>query len=104
MENYFRITGYEPKEDYCFIMDCYGKHEKLWQFSSALVQKGIKIIEASKLENIIDLNIKPIEKQDTENYIVRATANGEPKHIEQYVDGITYKAIKVGDKIYIPSK
>ena len=47
---------------------------------------------------------KPVEKQDTENYLVRATDNGQPKHIEQYVNGITYKAIKIGEKIYIPNR
>ena len=31
----------------------------------------------------------------------RATADGIPEYIEQNVNGITYKAIKVADKIYI---
>lgn len=38
MNNYFRITGYCEQEDFCFILDCNGCYEKLWQFSSMLVQ------------------------------------------------------------------
>lgn len=44
MSNYYRITGYCEQEDFCFILDCYGCFEKLWQFSSFLVQKGLKIM------------------------------------------------------------
>lgn len=34
MNNYFRITGYWPESDICFIIDSNGMFEKLWQFSS----------------------------------------------------------------------
>ena len=37
MENYFRITGYDEKDDFCFIIDSNGMFEKLWQFSAFLV-------------------------------------------------------------------
>jgi len=103
MENNFRITGYVKKDNYSVILDSNGMFEKLWQFSSYLVQKGIEIVEVSKAENIIDINITPAE-QDNNNLILRATADGRPEYIEQNVNGITYKAIKVGDKIYIPNK
>ena len=43
--NYFRITGYCPEDDFCFILDSFGKYEKLWQFSALLIQKGLKTIE-----------------------------------------------------------
>lgn len=103
MENYFRITGYNEKDNYCFIVDSNGMFEKLWQFSAFLVQKGLKIIEVSKLENVIDTNIKKAEK-DSEHIILRAISPGKPKYISETINGITYKAIKVADKIYIPSK
>ena len=45
MENNFRITGYVEKDNYSVILDSNGMFDKLWQFSSYLVQKGIKIIE-----------------------------------------------------------
>lgn len=102
MTNYFRITGYHPQENFCFIIDSNGMFEKLWQFSSYLIQKGLKIIEVSKLENILDINIEQAE-EDNNHIILRATADGQPKYLEQTIDGITYKAIKVADKIYIPN-
>lgn len=44
MQYYFRITAYHPEENISVIMDSYGKFEKLWQFSSYIVNKGFKII------------------------------------------------------------
>ena len=99
--NYFRITGYYPQEDFSFILDSNGMHEKLWQFSAMLVSKGLKVLEVSKLENIIDININQVE-EDKEHIFLRATAEGKPETITQAINGITYKAIKVADKIYIP--
>ena len=77
--------------------------EKLWQFSAYLVEKNIDIIEVSKEENLLDVNITPAE-EDNEHFILRAVADGKPEYINQVIDGTTYKAIKVGDKIYIPNK
>lgn len=89
--NYFRITAYNKEEDFSCILDSNGMFEKLWQFSSYLVNKGLNIIDASKLENIIDTNIKPAG-EDAEHIILRATQDGkvEPK---DYI-------IKVADKFY----
>ena len=102
MTNYFRITGYWSENDCCFIIDSNGMFEKLWQFSAYLVQKDIKVIEVSKEENMLDINIEKVA-QDNEHIILRATADGMPEYIEQNVNGITYKAIKIADKIYIPN-
>ena len=89
--NYFRITAYSKEEDFSCILDSNGMFEKLWQFSAYLVSKGLNIIDASKIENIIDTNIKPVG-EDIENIILRATQDGkvEPK---DYV-------IKVADNFY----
>lgn len=103
MNNYFRITGYNEKEDFCFILDCYGLCEKLWQFSSALVEKGLNVLEAGNDEKFLDVNI-PKAQIDTEHFILRANAKGKPEYITQEIDGTKYKAIKVADKIYIPNK
>lgn len=97
--NYFRITGYCPDYDFCFIIDSNGKFEKLWQFSAYLVEKGLKVLEVSKQENMEDINIKPAT-EDNEFLILRANADGMPK----YITHDSHKAIKVGDKIYIPDK
>ncbi len=102
--NYFRITGYHPQENYCFIVDCFGMFEKLWEFSAFLVSKGLKVLEVSNADKFIDININRVEEQDAENIFLRAISQGNPEQIEQTIDGITYKAIKVADKIYIPNK
>lgn len=103
MTNYFRITGYCPENDFCFIMDSNGMFEKKWQFSSFLVQKGLKILEISDNETFIDINITKTE-ENKEKIFLRANSDGKPKYIEQEVDGIKYKAVQVADKIYIPDR
>lgn len=50
---------------------------------------------------MLDININQIE-EDKEHIFLRATAEGKPETITQAINGITYKAIKVADKIYIP--
>lgn len=102
-EKYFRITGYDPNNDFSFIIDSNGMFEKLWQFSSYLIQKGLKVIEVSKLENVIDINITPI-KENSKHIFLRATADIQPEYINKTINGTTYKTIKVGDKLYIPNK
>ena len=99
---YFRITAYYPQDNFSFIIDSNGMFEKLWQFSSYLIQKGIKVIEVSKLEDIIDINIEPVE-EDKDHLLLRATADGKPECVEQTINETTYKAVKVADKIYIPN-
>ena len=101
--NYFRITGYCPENDFCFILDSNGKYEKLWEFSSLIIQKGLQVLEVSKEENMIDVNITKANV-DNEHILLRANASGKPEIIHQVINGITYKAIKVADKIYIPDK
>lgn len=99
--NYFRITAYYPEDNFSFIIDSNGKFEKLWQFSAYLVSKGIKVIEASKQEQMLDVNIEPAP-QDNEYIILRANADDKPEYLTYELNGINYKAIKVADKIYIP--
>ena len=99
--NHFRITAYYPEDNFSFIIDSDGKFEKLWQFSAYLVSKGIKVIEASKQEQMLDVNIEPAP-QDNEYIILRANADDKPEYLTYELNGINYKAIKVADKIYIP--
>ena len=103
MLNYFRITGYCEKDDFCFIMDCYGMFEKLWQFSSFLLTKGLKVLEVGNDEKFLDVNISHAEPNG-EQVILRANAKGKPEYVTQTIDGVTYKAVKVADKIYIPDR
>lgn len=99
MKNYFRITGYCPEHDFSFIIDSNGMFEKLWQFSSYLIQKGLKVIEVSNSEKFIDINIEPI-KEDKDHIVLRATAESKPEYVDQTINGVTYKTIKVADKVY----
>ena len=87
--NYFRITAYDKEEDFSCILDSNGMFEKLWQFSAFLVSKGLNIIDASKLENIIETNIKPAN-EDAEHIILRANADDKPEYVEQSFRQILY--------------
>ena len=77
MANYFRITAYHPEKDISVILDSNGRFEKLWQFSSYLVQKGFKILEVGKDENIIDAGYKRVEKVSNKIYLM-GFAQGKP--------------------------
>lgn len=103
MNNYFRITAYIPEKDISCIIDSYGAYEKLWQFSSALLQKGCKIIEVGSSDKFLDGNI-PKLKEPSSKLLLRATAEGEPKHTTYNINDITHNALQVGDKTYIPDK
>lgn len=103
MSNYFRITGYCPEKDLSFIMDCYGKFEKKWQFSAELVKRGLKIIEVSDDEQFLEGNI-PLLANPTNKFVLRAYADGKPEYITQTVRDIDCNAVKIGDKTYIPNK
>lgn len=98
---YFRITAYCPEKDFCFIMDSNGMFEKLWEFCAFVRDKGMKILEASNAEQFKDINIDKAE-YNSEKIFLRAYMNGQPKHIFQKINGSTYNAVQVEDKIYIP--
>lgn len=103
MSNYYRITAYSKEDDYTMIIDSFGRFEKLWQFSAELIQKGFSILEVSKEENMLDVNIDKLI-EETDNYVLRAMVDGKPKYIAQEINGVSYKAVKVGVKIYVPDK
>ena len=77
MNNYFRITVYHPAKDICAILDSNGRFEKLWQFSSYLVQKGFKIAVVGGDDKFLDGNIPkaPAGKQ----LLIRACGKGRPQ-------------------------
>ena len=101
MENYFRITAYIPDKNVSFIMDSYGAYEKLWQFSSALISKGCRILSVGTPDKFIDGNLPKLNEPSTK-MTLRATAEGEPVQTTYEFNSMTYKAIQVGDKVYIP--
>lgn len=84
MANYFRITAYHPKQDLSAIFDSNGRFEKLWQFSSFLVQKGFKIVEVGADDKFCEGNI-PKVPEDT-SLILRACTKGEPKKYRNAIE------------------
>lgn len=98
---YFRITGYHPTENFCFIVDSHGMFDKMWQFSSFLVKKGIKVIEVSNDEQFIDIDLKKVDFNSSE-LILRATGKGHPDFTEKVINGVNRKVVIVGGKSYIP--
>ena len=100
--NYYRITAYHPEKDISIIMDSFGLFEKKWQFSADLIKKGFKILEVSDDSQFTEGNI-PLLAEPSDKYILRAYATGKPQYLEKSIGGTTHKAVKVGEKIYIPN-
>ncbi len=103
MTNYFRITAYHEKENLSAIIDSNGKFEKLWQFSSYVLQKGFTILEVSNADNFIDVNFD-LANKDTQHVLLRAAQSGKPEYIKHYIGDVPYKAVQVNDMIYIPER
>lgn len=93
MKNYFRITAYNSAEDISVIMDSNGVFEKIWQFSSLLVQKGFKILEFGNEEKFLDGNFDRAP-EDKQKIILRACSKGQPIY-----NGNT---VQVSGRYYIP--
>ena len=93
MANYFRITAYHPAKNICAIFDSNGRFEKLWQFSSYLVQKGFKIVEVGADDKFLDGNIQKVSAG--KQLILRACAKGQPV--------IKDDSVEVNGKSYILS-
>ena len=100
---YFRITGYEPKNDISFILDCNGKFEKLWEFSSYLRNKGLRVPEVNNDNDFLDGNIKRAREHPDFLY-VQAVQRGKPAETTLTINGKTYRAIEVCGKRYVPDR
>ena len=103
MTKYFRVTAYCKEHDFSFIMDTNGLYEKLWELSAELIKNGMSIIEASSEEKFLDVNIEKVYDEQKQ-MILRATAKGKPQTVMHTLNGITYKALRVGEKLYIPDR
>ena len=103
MSNYFRVTGNYPKKNVTFIADSNGKFEKLWQFSSYLVKKGCKVIAISSEDKFLDGNIQKVP-ENAQQFIIRTCAMGTETETSETINGIHYKALRVGNLAYIPNK
>lgn len=101
MSNYFRITAYHPAENLSVIMDSNGMFQKLWQFSSYMVQKGFKILEAGSDERFLDVNIEKAEPEP-DKIILQAVSKGQPLYLDYELNGSKLRALKLEGKIYVP--
>ena len=99
MANYFRITAYYPEKDISVILDSNGKFEKLWQFSSYLVEKGFKILQVGAKDKLIDASFPYVESESTK-ILMRCIYKGYPEIQEMAYQGVPSKAITIYDKIY----
>ena len=103
MANYYRITAYHPTEDFSFIVDSHGRFENLWQFSSYLVNKGVKVLEVANGDTFLDGNMKRA-KEHSEYLYIQSAQRGQPTRTTVTVDGKTYRAIEICGRKYVPDR
>ncbi len=92
MNAYLRVTGYYPQANVCFIADSFGRFPDLWEFTSYLTEKGVKIIAVS-IDSFDDGDL-PRVSEDSEHIILRACGQGKPIRIgkELEVNGKRYQS------------
>lgn len=103
MSNYYRITAYHKGINKCCIIDSNGIFEKQFQFTYYLYDKGFEIIEVGDTSKFLDVNIG-LTEPNPEKMILRAEMYGRPVETTATVRGVTYRAIMVEDKVYIPNR
>lgn len=74
MNNYYRIKGYDPKHDFTFILDSHGMFEKKWQFSSFLIQRGLKVLD---IFDVTDTTEFPPVPEDESHLYLRKSIVGK---------------------------
>ena len=99
MANYFRITAYHTEQNISVILDSNGRFEKLWQFSSFLVNKGFKIIEVTTSDKLVYDPFPLIEKR-SDKILLRSITKGLPMIQEIIYQDRPCKAICVGASTY----
>ena len=98
---YYRITAYNKDINISVIMDSTEKFKSLEEFERYMESKGFKIIESGTTHPLLVVNLKP-PKNYPDNVILRACQYGKPEETTVTKDGVTYRAIKVDKKIYVP--
>ena len=100
---YCRITVYNREKNLSAIFDSSGMYDTLDDFRAHLLGLGNDIISASTDWQFLDGNINKVE-YDKEHIFCRAYHTGEPVNTTFGHNGLTYRALRVGDKIYIPDR
>ncbi len=67
------------------------------------MQKGFTICEVGNESKFFDGNMERVEEKSDKIYL-RAGARGLPEQATQTIAGVTYRAIKVDDRIYVPDR
>ena len=101
--NYFRAIAHYSAEKLSVIIDSNGMFDTAQEFSAHLTSKGLKLVETADGGQFLDVNIKRAEPS-RDKLFLRACKKGWPDEIAYELDGVTYRAYKVDDKIYIPNK
>ena len=106
---YFRAIAYHPTERLSVIIDSNGMFDSAGEFSEYLVSKGFKVAEIADDRQFLDVKSplqSIIEKAEParDKVFLRAYMKGWPDEITHELDGITYRAYQVGDKIYISDR
>ena len=65
--------------------------------------KVFEVLEVGNADKFLDGNILRAP-QNAQKLLLRANAKGKPEYVTQVIDGVTYTAVKVADKIYIPDR
>lgn len=101
MQNYYRITAYHKGMDYSIIIDVCDLYDALWKFSADLIKRGYTIIEASKHENVREINMEPCSSEsDTSMPFLRCWGKGMPVYFPYEINKNTYSAIRVKGHAY----
>lgn len=101
MGQYFRVTAYHKEINVSAIFDTNGFFDKIWQLSSYLIGKGFTILEVTKEENLIDINIDRIA-YDKDHIYLRDCQTGKPTYLEDTINGQKRKVVQVNDLMYVP--
>ena len=99
MANYFRVTAHHTEQNISVILDNNGRFEKLWQFSSYLMNKGFKIIEVTTSDKLV-YDPFPIIEKESNKTLLRSIAKGLPIIQEVIYQDRPCKAICVGKNTY----
>jgi len=58
--NYFKVLAYHAGEDKTLVFESRGKFEKLWQFSSHILNKGLQVLDVKQMNESVTADDKII--------------------------------------------
>ena len=88
MQTYYRITAYHNEKDYSIIIDACNLYDAIWKFSVDLMKRGYTIVEASKYENIREINMEPcLHESDNSVPFLRCWGKGKPVRFTYEANG-----------------